>query len=345
MPESDYYKYHRKMVNQKRRRTGLIAAAVVAAALLAAAGAFWYFRARAQQAAPANADLPVQAQPLEAATPEEGAPQQELSQEPQPAAAGTARLLPEIASDAWDKSEPVEQTIDLEYWNTDFRMIGLPELGEVSTGYFDTVTFVGDSISSGLGIYATGLRNATYCTYKSTSIPTFVNNAVVTNAVTGAQEAAMDAVVASQPDYVYIMLGTNSLVSQGGEDSILAYYERMIDMMREQLNPGVVYYIQAIPGVQEDVVTRKPGLDNARIQMVNNLLANMALRKGCYFINTQEALAYPDGSMIDEYDVHLDGVHFNAAGYGAWREYLATHTAWNRRSLYKSENPYYILGT
>ena len=51
-----------------------------------------------------------------------------------------------------------------------------------------------------------------------------------------------------------------------------------------------------------------------------------------------------DGSQIDDYATK-DGVHFNAAGYHAWAEYLATHTVWNRRSVYSGENPYYIYGT
>ena len=89
----------------------------------------------------------------------------------------------------------------------------------------------------------------------------------------------------------------------------------------------------------------KPGLDNTRIATVNDLLANMALRKGCYYINIREALTNPaDGSQIDDYATK-DGVHFNAAGYHAWAEYLATHTVWNRRSVYSGENPYYIYGT
>ena len=67
--------------------------------------------------------------------------------------------------------------------------------------------------------------------------------------------------------------------------------------------------------------------------------------QGCYYINIREALTNPaDGSQIDDYATK-DGVHFNAAGYHAWAEYLATHTVWNRRSVYSGENPYYIYGT
>ena len=52
----------------------------------------------------------------------------------------------------------------------------------------------------------------------------------------------------------------------------------MIDMFHESL-PSVPIYVQSIPGVQEWVKDSKPGLQNDRIKLVNNLLANMALRK------------------------------------------------------------------
>ena len=69
----------------------------------------------------------------------------------------------------------------------------------------------------------------------------------------------------------------------------------------------------------------------------------MALRKGCYFVNIAEALNQPDGSQIDEYEA--DGIHMQPVGYTAWCNYLATHTAWDRRNTYAGENPHYILGS
>ena len=46
----------------------------------------------------------------------------------------------------------------------------------------------------------------------------------------------------------------------------------MIDMFHESL-PNVPIYVQSIPGVQEWVKDSKPGLQNDRIKLVNNLLA------------------------------------------------------------------------
>lgn len=332
---ADFYTYRNEVTGKRRRRKIFLALIVVLALLCAAVGLFWFGRGETA-AAPAATPAPTQ-EPTAAPT-ETPAPAQETAAEPQ-------RILPNVDTAAWDKSEAVPATIDTEYLNTDHRMVAVPMLGTVTKDYFNTVTFVGDSIASGLGIYATGYQNAKYATYVSAGVDTFVNNVKVKNAVTKEQETPMEAIVATQPDYVYLLVGTNNLVRQGGEENFITYYERLIDILRENLNPGVIYYIQSIPAVQETVVSSKPGLDNARIATVNDMLANMALRKGCYFVNVGETLNnLADGSQKDEYET-ADGVHFNPSGYRAWAEYLATHTMWNRRSMYAGQNPYYIYGT
>lgn len=334
---SDFYTY-RNEFSRKRRQRRIVGVLSVLFALACLGAAWYWYQSREPEQMPAPTPTPAAAEPTRS-------PETAATPAPTPATGETPeRIVQAVDTAVWNTSTPVEQTIDTEYFNTDHRMVGVPMLGTVTDSYFNTVTFVGDSIASGLGLYATGLPNAKYATYISAGVNSFVNNATMTNAVTNVEETPMEAIVATQPDYVYILVGTNNLVTQGNEDSFIAYYERLIDMLRERLNPGVIFYIQAIPGVQETVVESKPGLDNARIATVNDLLANLALRKGCYFVNIREALTNPaDGSQIDDYQV-TDGVHFNPAGYRAWAEYLATHTVWNRRSIYSGQNPYYIYG-
>lgn len=334
---SDFYTY-RNEFSRKRRQRRIVGVLSVLFALACLGAAWYWYQSREPEQTPAPTPTPAAAEPTRS-------PETAATPAPTPATGETPeRIVQAVDTAVWNTSTPVEQTIDTEYFNTDHRMVGVPMLGTVTDSYFNTVTFVGDSIASGLGLYATGLPNAKYATYISAGVNSFVNNATMTNAVTHVEETPMEAIVATQPDYVYLLVGTNNLVTQGNEDSFIAYYERLIDMLRERLNPGVIFYIQAIPGVQETVVESKPGLDNARIATVNDLLANLALRKGCYFVNIREALTNPaDGSQIDDYQV-TDGVHFNPAGYRAWAEYLATHTVWNRRSIYSGQNPYYIYG-
>lgn len=340
---SDFYTYRKEVKSRRSRKRGVLVVLGLLLILSAVAGGFWFWKG---QGTPASA---VQATPEEAQATAEPTPTPTPVPESQATAESAGfearRLLPEVDTASWDKSEKVEATLNQDYQNTDHRMVALPMLGTVTDDYFNTVTFVGDSLTSGLGIYVTGYQNAHYAAYKNIGPDVIVNNSTVTNAVTGATETPIETIVASQPDYVYLLFGTNTLVQPNNEEKLLAYYEKMIDTLRENLDPGVIFYVQSIPGVQEDVVQSHPGLDNARIAAVNDQIANLALRKGCYFVNIREALTNPDGSMIDEYDANYDGVHFNPDGYQAWSDYLATHTAWNRRSIYIGENPYYIYGT
>ena len=330
---ADFYTY-RKEVNRRRRwNRAMVFLVILLVIACGFVGMYWFRRSGQEQ--PVQAETPAAEQ-----TPETAA-------EPVPTAApvteGPRRLLPEVEESSWNTSVPVEPALDQEYRSTDARMVALPAGTRVSDSYFDTVTFVGDSIASGLGIYNTGITNAQYCTYVSASANSFGNNASMKNAVTGVTETPLEAVPATQPDAIYILVGTNNLVTQGNESGFLAYYEKMIDMLRERLTPGVEIYIQSIPGVQETVVQSKPGLDNARIETVNNMLANLALRKGCHYLNIAEVLNEADGRQMDAYTTK-DGIHFNASGYAAWREYLYDHTAYSARTIYDGQNPYKIFG-
>lgn len=342
---ADYYTYHKENLENRRKRRAFIALLIVLVILCAAVGFFRF--SKSEKALPAMADTTPtepQADPAAAVLTPETAPTPGAVTPENAGNYTPARLLPAVDNAAWDTAAPAAQTIDAEYLNTDHRMIALPALGTVSTSYFDTVNFLGDSLTQGLELYDSGIQNAKYSAYKGAGPNSVVNNAACVDEIRGVTEVPLDALAANQPDYVYMLFGTNSLVSPNNEEGFIAYYDKMIDMMRERLDPGVIYYIQAIPAVQEWVVEKQPGLDNARIQTVNDLLANLALRKGCYFINLQEALTAQDGSQIDEYQTN-DGIHMQPSGYAAWRDYLSTHAAWNRRTLYKTENPYYILGT
>lgn len=271
-------------------------------------------------------------------------PAKPASSEAEPAPTATPapviHTVENIDKSGWNTSAPVEQTLDTTLYAPDWRMTALPAGPAVDLSYFNTATFVGDSLTQGLELYSTGLPNAHYCAYKSIGPNAIVNKMTLTRA-SGAQEVAIDSLVASQPDYVYMLLGTNSLVTVGNDDSFLAYYGAMIDMFQEALPEGVIYYVQAIPAVAADVKVNKPGLDNNRIQQVNCRLSQLAQEKGCYFIDLQEALTGADGNQIAEYAAR-DGIHYNSDGYQAWVDYLCTHVAYNRRNPYVNGNPYYI---
>lgn len=240
----------------------------------------------------------------------------------------------EIDPDSWNQVGPVpaaqENNLVI---NPDFRMIALPENGRVEMSYFDTVTFVGDSITQGLELYSQGIPNAHYCAYKSIS-PKAIYDGSEWPRSDGEREIPLDALVASQPDNVYVLLGANAM---GGmqDDALIEYYRTMLQKMRESLLPGVSIYVQTITPVRPD-----SKFDMARITALNNRLAQLAYEEGVYFLDLNETLAGDDGYLREDF-AGKDGIHLSPAGYAAWVEYLVTHTAYNARNPYMVGSPYY----
>lgn len=214
----------------------------------------------------------------------------------------------------------------------DYRMIALPENGRVARSYFDTVTFVGDSITQGLQIYGTGLANASYCAYKSIGPKGMYDGSEWPN-VRKETEVPMDALVASQPDNVYVLLGANAMGSTQ-DDVLIEYYRTLLQKMQEVLLPGVSIYVQSITPVAQGAK-----FSMERITELNNRLAQMAYEAGVYFVDLNEALAGDDGYLRPEFATK-DGIHMQPSGYAAWVDYLETHTAYHPRNPYIESSPY-----
>ncbi|MGD9560584.1 MAG: GDSL-type esterase/lipase family protein [Oscillospiraceae bacterium] len=244
--------------------------------------------------------------------------------------------MPEVDNTQWNFIGPVEQEPEtMQLITPDYRMIALPENGRVDMRYFDTVTFVGDSITQGM--YLWGIKNAHYCTYKSIG-PKGVYDGSVWQNVNGTSEIPMEALVASQPDNVYILLGPNAMVAYRDDEILVAYFEEMIDAMKENLDEGVGIYLQSITPV---LPNNQPGFTIERIQRLNDMLAQLAWEKDIYFVDLHEALAQEDGWLRPEYGSAKDGYHMTATGVKAWVEYLVTHTAYHPRNPYLEGSHYY----
>lgn len=228
-------------------------------------------------------------------------------------------------SDSAPPSQPDDATSDALPEGPPRIIYAAPENGLIDDSYFDNVTFVGDSISQGLQLYRQGIQNAHHCTYKSIG-PKGIYDGSLWARPDGTKEVPMEAIVASQPDNVYILIGTNAIVSMSDE-AFLAYYAEMLDAIRANLHPEVSIYIQSITPVVQGVDTR---FDADRINSLNDALAQMAHDKDMVFLNLHEVLAGEDGWLIPEYGA-ADGYHLTPEGYGVWAQYLRTHTVNHRR--------------
>lgn len=244
---------------------------------------------------------------------------------------------------SWNSVGPVEQTLNYNVTSPDYRLIALPENGMVDYSYFDRAVLLGDSVSQGWNIYESPMKaHAFICAYKSIGPNSVVNKASADPGQGSGRgsEVIFDTVVNSNPKRVYILLGANALVRDGEavEQSYIAYYGQMLDMLREALGSEVKFYVQSVTPVRPGV--SQPGLYKDRIQRVNNQLAALALEKGCYFVNLYEALADENGDLHTDYAA-ADGVHLNSTAYPVMAEYLAKHTAYAADNPYMPGSPYY----
>lgn len=196
--------------------------------------------------------------------------------------------------------------------------------------YFDGVLMIGDSITQSLSIYGTQMRDkATICAYKSITPDQIVNN-VTTEDQDGNQIAVLDEIMNQSPHAIYIMLGMNSLAS-GRSDNLVAYYGRLIDLLREAY-PDVPIYIQSITPVTLNAAIENIQITNRRIRKTNQLLIQLAEEKRCWYLDLYSAFSDEEGNMLA--GIHQpDGIHLKAEGCQIWMDYLLTHVATQEKEV------------
>ena len=148
----------------------------------------------------------------------------------------------------------------------------------------------------------------------------------------------------AQPKKLYILLGTNTLTTAGAEDRFLTYYGAMLDALRETLGPDCVIYVQSIPPVRPEAVAQRPGLSSDNLRAVNGAAGPAAHSKGCVYLDLWEALADGEGNL-KAVCAAPDGVHLSAGnGYGAWVNYLRSHTRYAADSPWTPGSAYASAG-
>ncbi|MCR4585324.1 MAG: polysaccharide deacetylase family protein [Lachnospiraceae bacterium] len=190
-------------------------------------------------------------------------------------------------------------------------------------GFLGGALFIGDSLTLALSYYPVVDENAIFCAYKSITPTQFVNNLKVSDA-DGRETAVWDEVCSKNPEKIYILLGTNALAS-GSNKSFIVYYERLIDMLKEQF-PDIPVYVEGLPPVTKEVSDTRITLNNGRIRKINVEIAKMATEKNCYYIDLYSALADSE-KALPKAIAQDDGIHMNQEGCQMWIDHLLTHKA------------------
>ena len=243
-----------------------------------------------------------------------------------------------VSVQAWNTETPVERTLDADVTASDARLLAVPENGRVCDDYFRDALFIGDSLSQGFALYAPTRDVATVCAYKSTS-PNQVLQNFVGQRPDGSRIEMWDDIKVQSPSNIYVLYGTNALISQSDE-AFLKYYSDLLDKLRERF-AGVPIYVQSITPTTAEQGVKQPPLENGHIRLINNAIAKLAVSKGLYYLDAQEALADADGNLRGDYVGTYDGIHMNPTGYAAWADYILTHTVYSDyNKQFVTEGPY-----
>lgn len=131
-------------------------------------------------------------------------------------------------------------------------------------------------------------------------------------------------VLSLRPQRVHIMAGTNDVAGNGGPTSPDAYRNNVIAMTELATANGVEVVLAAIPPANR--FFWNPSIQPARrIAELNAWLKDYAAQQGYRFVDYSPVLTDRLNGMRSDYSI--DGVHPNAAGYAAMRDFVIQATS------------------
>ncbi|MFN4108568.1 GDSL-type esterase/lipase family protein [Acinetobacter sp. MF4640] len=114
---------------------------------------------------------------------------------------------------------------------------------------------------------------------------------------------------------IILMIGINDL-KRRSDAEILENYLEILDKL-----PSSKLIVFSVLPVNEEVVSKNPQMNNARIKKINQRIAELCSQKKIKFIDLSEFYLDENGFLDKNYHVG-DGIHLNQTGYDIWVKHL-----------------------
>ena len=180
----------------------------------------------------------------------------------------------------------------------------------------NNVAFIGDSRTQAFLMYA-GLKDVQYYTNICLMVDTAITKKFITND-NGEKITILEDLATKNIDTIYIMLGINEL-GWIYNDIFIKDYENLIDKILE-VKPNCEIIVQSIIPVTKTKSEGDNIYNNDKITEYNNLIKDMANRKGIKYIDLCTVLADKSGNLPKE--ASTDGIHLNKEYCQKWLKYL-----------------------
>jgi predicted alpha-1,2-mannosidase len=123
-------------------------------------------------------------------------------------------------------------------------------------------------------------------------------------------------VTESNPDKVFIMIGTNDLAYGKSVEYVIENHKKIVTQIKKN-SPKTKIFIQSILPVDEVLHPTRP---NASIKKINNALKEISDNENLTYIDLASVFDDENGKLDKKYSI--DGLHINGLGYQKWMEII-----------------------
>lgn len=188
----------------------------------------------------------------------------------------------------------------------------------VDDSYFSDAVFIGDSRVEGFHIQS-GITQGTFLTGVGMDSSNIFSNSYITSP--SGNITVFQALYNNSFKKMYIMLGTNELGYPDFEE-FRRNYTLCLGELRKTM-PHALFYVSAVPYVEEAKVETGAYVNNTNIDTVNQIIREICQANNYYFLDPNEVLSDGNGSLAQ--DATSDGIHMYPEYCAKWLEYLKTH--------------------
>lgn len=192
----------------------------------------------------------------------------------------------------------------------------------VKSDYLDNITFIGDSRFVALekyGIEQSNIYAKSGLNHTQALTQSFVE------LENGDSATLKEALSYNQNDIILINFGVNG-AGWFTEDEFVTSYYQLLEIIEENTNE-VTIVIQSILPIAKSYEYKENGFPNTRIDYLNDLLIDICVEKGYYYLDSSDVLKDENNFLDTKYT--NDGLHFNDVGYELLLQHMQEYTIYN----------------
>lgn len=233
---------------------------------------------------------------------------------------------------SWDETEEVTTTGDGPVLDTlpsdtsselqsteESESVSEPSSPEYITVYdksfFKDDLFIGDSIGTGLYLYnkleMENVAASVGCTpYKAYNDPIDLSD--------GTSRTALEYAKDRQPKRIFIMLGSNGLVSAGAMEGS---YRTLIDKLQDACPKSEIYCISVTAVTSDSSAAAKSGITNDMVREFNGIVKTICDEYDLMYLDVYTLLLDENGYFSHDF-AEADGLHFKGDTYNVMLGYI-----------------------